>query len=66
MKKFTFFIFLIVYSLGHGQAQNYEMLGKDTINLIDAQGKKQGKWIVYGKTKPGTCYQPDQKVEEAV
>lgn len=37
---------------------------KDTINYIDIQGKKQGKWIVFGKHKPGSCYQPTQKVEE--
>jgi len=65
MKKFTL-IFLIVYTLGHAQAQSYEMVGKDTLNLVDAQGKKQRKWIVRGKHKPGTCYQPEQKVEEGV
>lgn len=66
MNKFTF-IALFISSLGWAQAQSYELTGtggKDTINLIDAMGKKQGKWIVYGKHKPGTCYTPDQKVEE--
>lgn len=36
----------------------------DTINRIDGEGKKQGKWILYGKTKPGTCYKPEQEVEK--
>lgn len=66
MKKFTLLLFM-VSTLCHAQAQSYEFdpkNPKDTINLVDAQGKKQGKWIVFGKTKPGTCYQPDQKIEE--
>jgi antitoxin component YwqK of YwqJK toxin-antitoxin module len=63
MKKFTFII-LFLSTILAAQSQEYEMNGKDTINLTDAQGKKQGKWIVKGKHKPGTCYQPDQKVEE--
>jgi antitoxin component YwqK of YwqJK toxin-antitoxin module len=37
---------------------------KDTINLIDYEGKKQGRWIVYGKSKPDTCYAKTSKVEE--
>lgn len=63
MKKFTY-IALFITSLGWAQAQSYEMHGKDTINVIDAMGKKQGKWITWGKNKPGSCYTPEQKVEE--
>ena len=37
---------------------------KDTINYTDAGGKKQRKWILFGKHKPNTCYQLTQKVEE--
>ena len=36
----------------------------DTINVTDANGKKQGHWIVTGKDKPGTCYKSDQKVQD--
>lgn len=66
MRKFTCILFLIVYTLSKAQAQTFVLgpNGKDTLNLIDAQGKKQGKWIVRGKDKPGTCYQPEAKVEE--
>ncbi len=35
----------------------------DTINMIDAMGKKQGKWALYGKHKPNLCYAPTQIVE---
>ena len=66
MKKFTFILFLVIYTLGNAQSQTFEMgpNGKDTINLTDAQGKKQGKWILRGKHKPGTCFTAEQKVEE--
>jgi antitoxin component YwqK of YwqJK toxin-antitoxin module len=46
------------------RAQTWELLGKDTINRTDIEGKKQAKWILMGKHKPGTCYQPEQKAEE--
>jgi len=36
----------------------------DTINFIDSNDKKQGQWIITGKDKKGTCYKPDQKIEE--
>ncbi|MGE0566305.1 MAG: toxin-antitoxin system YwqK family antitoxin [Bacteroidia bacterium] len=47
-------------------SQSYEIVnnGKDTLNMIDKSGKKQGKWITYGKNKPGTCYQANQKIDE--
>jgi antitoxin component YwqK of YwqJK toxin-antitoxin module len=46
------------------QAQSFQLSGSDTINKVDAAGKKQGKWIVLGQSRPGECYQADQKVEE--
>lgn len=45
-------------------AQGWELIGRDTVNKIDGQGKKQDKWVLLGRHKPGTCYQADQKVEE--
>ena len=47
-------------------AQSYEVNPntKDTINFIDQLGKKQGKWVLFGKNKPNTCYAPTQKAEE--
>lgn len=69
MRNISLIIGLVVVSYGFGQAQSYEINPinkKDTINLIDFNGKKQGTWIVFGKTKPNTCYSdnPDSKVEE--
>jgi len=63
MRNFiTAFIFFC--SVGLMQSQTSELLGKDTINKIDVEGKKQARWVVMGKHKPGSCYKPDQKVEE--
>ena len=48
-------------------AQTYELdpsNKKDTINKIDVEGKKQGKWIVLGKTKTESCYASSAVVEE--
>ncbi len=67
MKKTYFILIFLVYQISQGQSQSYEFGGpnnKDTINLIDALGKKQGKWILRGKHKPGSCFAPDQKAEE--
>lgn len=59
-------LFTLVFAMftGLGFGQSSELFGKDTINRIDAQGKKQDKWILMGKHKPGTCYSADQKAEE--
>jgi len=47
-------------------AQTFEFMpnSKDTINYTDVSGKKQRKWILFGKHKPNTCYAATQKVEE--
>jgi antitoxin component YwqK of YwqJK toxin-antitoxin module len=57
-------IFVAIFLVGFIQAQSFELMGKDTINQVDATGKKQGKWVLYGKHKPGGCYAPDKKAEE--
>ena len=57
-KTYLIFIFL-VYQISQGQSQSYEVeTNGDTLNLIDALGKKQGKWILKGKHKPGSCFSP--------
>lgn len=63
MKKLLL-TFLSLFLLSNTQSQTFELVGKDSLNKIDIAGKKQGKWILRGKHKPGTCYQPDQKIEE--
>ncbi len=59
-----FYSFLLLTLFGRTNAQTWELFGKDTINKIDANGKKQEKWVLMGKHKSGGCYQPDQKAEE--
>ena len=65
MKKLLL-IFLSISLITTAQSQSSELdaNGKDTINKIDIAGKKQGKWVLKGKHKPGTCYTVDQKIEE--
>lgn len=37
---------------------------QEEINQVDDQGRKQGKWIVYGKDRPSKGYPEDGKIEE--
>jgi len=55
---------LIICTFCISKAQSYEITGKDTINLIDANKKKQGIWIVRGADKAGSGYAANQKIEE--
>jgi antitoxin component YwqK of YwqJK toxin-antitoxin module len=55
-------IFSFLTSLTQGQG--WEIFGRDTVNKVDGEGKKQDKWVLLGKHKPGTCFQLDQKAEE--
>jgi antitoxin component YwqK of YwqJK toxin-antitoxin module len=66
MKKIYLILIFLVYQVSQAQSQSYELgaNGKDTFNLVDALGKKQGKWVIKGKHKPGSCFAPEQKVEE--
>jgi antitoxin component YwqK of YwqJK toxin-antitoxin module len=67
MKNIYLVMIFVVARFGYAQSQSYELdpvNKKDTINLIDFNGKKQGPWIVFGKSKPNTCYKAESKVEE--
>lgn len=57
-------IFLLLSFISIAQSQSSEVVNGDTLNKIDIAGKKQGKWILRGKHKPGTCYTAEQKIEE--
>ena len=37
---------------------------KDAPNAVDAQGRKQGMWIIWGKDKPEKGYPEDGRIEE--
>ena len=64
--KYTFIFALSIGYFNTYFAQKFEIIPntKDTINLVDDSGKKQGKWILFGKHKPNSCFEPTQKVEE--
>lgn len=62
--KTLIFILISFCTASFAQSQTYEMIGKDTMNRIDFDGRKQGKWILLGKHKSGTCYKIDQEVEK--
>jgi len=62
MKKFTLIFLFIVCKIG--LAQSFVLKGKDTVNLVDDQGKRQGKWILTGKLLNLPEYGPDVTVEE--
>ena len=61
----TLLLLLISFcSASFAQSQTFELFGKDTLNKIDYDGRKQGKWILLGKHKSGSCYKPDQEAEK--
>src|SRR5687768_6766434 len=64
MRNIFLFTLLSIFGTPLVYAQSFELSGTDTINRVDANGKKQGKWIVLGKHRPGECFEPEQKVEE--
>ena len=70
MVNFTKKIYLLTFALFSvfiSFSQSFEIdpaNKKDTINLIDFKGLKQRHWIVFGRSKPDTCYQKTSRVEE--
>lgn len=66
MRNFYLVFIFVVFHIASAQPQSYAMdaNGKDTINIIDAQGLKQGKWKIFGKSKPGSCYAETALAEE--
>ena len=49
MKKPILYIFLLFPFAGFSQWKDYKLIndGKDTINRIDQNGKKQEEWVVH-------------------
>ena len=60
MKKLFFILLLLSSTISFAQS------GTDSINVTDAEGKRQGKWVVTNKLlkPPLPGYADDQKVEE--
>ena len=48
------------------QGKTFDIFGTDTVNQIGAGGKKQGKWVLFGRHKANGCWlsSPEQKAEE--
>jgi antitoxin component YwqK of YwqJK toxin-antitoxin module len=46
------------------KAQTFEIIQGDTVNMTDANGLRQGRWLVTNKTKKLPGYGPDQLIEE--
>lgn len=67
MKQISIILFLLASFL-FSKAQSFEMAVNltDTVNLINSESKKQGKWIVWGASKKGSCYEPRQIIEEGM
>jgi len=66
MRSVSAFSILIILAFAFTDisGQSYELVGGDTINKKDALGKRQGKWVVKGKSKRLPGYGPEAKVEE--
>ncbi len=64
MKKVVLIVLIIASKIAF--AQTFELVNKDTINLTDSLGRKQGNWVITNKMIHKPCYTDDQKVEEGV
>jgi antitoxin component YwqK of YwqJK toxin-antitoxin module len=64
MKKLFFIcLFWAITSGINVQAQTYEIVGKDTVNMLDIHNYKIGKWIVRGHNKHPACKNPTRVIE---
>ena len=67
MREFSLIIGVIFcLSLGgHASSyQSYKLNGKDTINIVDINGKKQGYWIINGSMRNLPEYKAEDIIEE--
>ena len=67
MKRINVILFLLISFL-YSKSQSYELAAphKDTINMTDVNGKKQGQWIIFGRHAPSADYKPNQKISEGI
>lgn len=66
MRTFLIMSVMTFFLVSRGQSFEIETIKRDTINLTDVQNKKQGKWLIRGIHKPGSCYTSNQKIEEGL
>lgn len=65
------FTLLLMVSFLFSKSQSFEInhshaAGMDTVNMTDANGKKQGFWVIRAKNKPGSCTYPEQVIEKGL
>jgi len=66
--KIALLFFLFFSSFNVFEAASFEQgfYQEEKINKKDEKGKKQGKWIYYGKDRPSEGYPKNAKVEEGI
>lgn len=58
-------IFLLAGYEARAEWKSYEIYNGDTINRVDVNNKKQGWWVIFGKTaRKARGFAPEAKVEE--
>lgn len=66
MRAFFYFTFLMTFLIS--RSQSFEINGlssnRDTINMTDVNGKKQGIWVVRGLHQLKSGFSPQQTIEE--
>jgi antitoxin component YwqK of YwqJK toxin-antitoxin module len=55
---------LTIFILNTTAGQSFQIYSGDTINKVDENNLKQGKWIYFGNMKNDPAYKAEQKVEE--
>lgn len=62
IKQLPLLLFLL--SFGHTALAENPHNDQDGKGQVDAQGRKQGRWVYYGKDRPDSGIPPEGKVEE--
>lgn len=65
--RFIFFTFVVLIShsgMSHEEIYFDSLLNSEQINQKDELGRKQGKWVIFGKDVPSKGYPTDGKIEE--
>ncbi len=63
---FKYYFVLLCWFTTTLQAQQYKMYNNDTINKVDVNNMRQGKWKVFGDMIDDKRYAPTQIVEEGM
>lgn len=64
LKSFFSLLLLLSFLIQHTDVQAMDSQQSDLINQKSADGKKQGKWVVYGKDRPEEGFPANGKIEE--